>query len=220
MIDILLVEDNKELSDVLVDFLRAEGYVVSTAANGRTALERYEMYGARLVILDIMLPELDGMYILEKVREASNTPVLIVSAKVGKDDKLRAIVSGADDYIEKPYDIDILLAKIKGIFKRRLATDTVTDDNITLDVAHEKIFKDGKEIVATAKEFELMKLFVENKGHTLLKQYIFDTIWGKDSESELQTLTVHVKWLREKIEEDPSNPKKIITVWGKGYRFE
>ncbi len=220
MIDILIVEDNKELSDVLADFLRAEGYVVSTAANGRTALERYEMYGARLVILDIMLPELDGMYILEKVRETSNTPVLIVSAKLGKDDKLRAIVSGADDYIEKPYDIDILLAKIKGIFKRRLATDVVTDDNITIDIVHEKILKDGKEIVATAKEFELLKLFVENKGHTLLKQYLFDTIWGKDSESELQTLTVHIKWLREKIEDDPSNPKKIITVWGKGYRYE
>ena len=220
MVDILIVEDNKELSDVLADFLRAEGYVVSTAANGRTALERYEMYGARLVILDIMLPELDGMYILEKVRETSNTPVLIVSAKLGKDDKLRAIVSGADDYIEKPYDIDILLAKIKGIFKRRLATDVVTDDNITIDIVHEKILKDGKEIVATAKEFELLKLFVENKGHTLLKQYLFDTIWGKDSESELQTLTVHIKWLREKIEDDPSNPKKIITVWGKGYRYE
>ena len=220
MVDILIVEDNKELSDVLADFLRAEGYVVSTAANGRTALERYEMYGARLVILDIMLPELDGMYILEKVRETSNTPVIIVSAKLGKDDKLRAIVSGADDYIEKPYDIDILLAKIKGIFKRRLATDVVTDDNITIDIVHEKILKDGKEIVATAKEFELLKLFVENKGHTLLKQYLFDTIWGKDSESELQTLTVHIKWLREKIEDDPSNPKKIITVWGKGYRYE
>ena len=220
MVDILIVEDNKELSDVLADFLRAEGYVVSIAANGRTALERYEMYGARLVILDIMLPELDGMYILEKVRETSNTPVIIVSAKLGKDDKLRAIVSGADDYIEKPYDIDILLAKIKGIFKRRLATDVVTDDNITIDIVHEKILKDGKEIVATAKEFELLKLFVENKGHTLLKQYLFDTIWGKDSESELQTLTVHIKWLREKIEDDPSNPKKIITVWGKGYRYE
>ena len=144
----------------------------------------------------------------------------MVSARVGKDDKLRAIVSGADDYIEKPYDIDILLAKIKGIFKRRLATDTVTDGNITLDIAHEKILKDGKEIVATTKEFELMKLFLENKGHTLLKQYIFDTIWGKDSESELQTLTVHIKWLREKIEDNPANPTKIITVWGKGYRYE
>ncbi|MCR5829790.1 MAG: response regulator transcription factor [Lachnospiraceae bacterium] len=219
MIDILLVEDNKELSDVLVDFLRAEGYVVSTATNGRTALERYEMYGARLVILDIMLPELDGMYILEKVREKSNTPVLIVSAKDGKDDKLRAIVSGADDYIEKPYDIDILLAKIKGIFKRRLATDVVTDGNITLDTVHEKILKDGEELPTTTKEFELLKLFMENKGHTLLKQYIFDTIWGKDSESELQTLTVHIKWLREKIEDDPANPKRIITVWGKGYRY-
>jgi DNA-binding response OmpR family regulator len=220
MLDILIVEDNKELSSLLADFLRAEGYTVSVAETGEKAVKLYETYGAKLVLLDIMLPGLDGMYILKKIREKSNTPVLIVSARVAKDDKLQAIVSGADDYIEKPYDIDILLAKIKGIFKRRLATETFTDGNITLDVAHEKILKDGKETDNTTREFELLKLLMENKGHTLLKEYIFDTIWGIDSDSELQTLTVHIKWLREKIEKDPKNPKKIITVWGKGYRYE
>ncbi len=220
MIDILIVEDNTELSTLLADFLRAENYVVSVAGDGEKALKLYEMYGAKLVILDIMLPGLDGMYILGRIREKANTPVLMVSARIGKDDKLRAIVSGADDYIEKPYDIDILLAKIKGIFKRRLATDVLTDGDLTLDVAHQKILKDGKETDNTAKEFELLKLFMENKGHTLLKEYLFDTIWGADSNSEIQTLTVHIKWLREKIEKDPKNPQRIVTVWGKGYRYE
>ncbi len=220
MLDVLIVEDNKELSALLADFLRAEDYVVSVAETGEKALKMFEIYGAKLVLLDIMLPGLDGMYILEKIRARSNTPILMVSAKVEKDDKLQAIVSGADDYIEKPYDIDILLAKIKGIFKRRLATENFSDGNITLDVIHEKILKDGKETDNTAKEFELLKLLMENKGHTLLKEYIFDTIWGADSDSELQTLTVHIKWLREKIEKDPRNPEKIITVWGKGYRYE
>ncbi|MCR4961069.1 MAG: response regulator transcription factor [Lachnospiraceae bacterium] len=220
MVDILIVEDNKELSGVLADFLRAEGYVVSVSEDGEKALKIYEMYGARLLILDIMLPGVDGMRILNKVRENANTPVIMVSAKIARDDKLSAIVSGADDYIEKPYDIDILLAKIKGIFKRRLATEEFTDGDIRLDIAHEKMFVGGVEKECTLKEFELMKLFMENKGHTLLKQYIFDTVWGCDSESEIQTLTVHVKYLREKIEKDPSNPVKIITVWGKGYRYE
>ncbi|MCR5772744.1 MAG: response regulator transcription factor [Butyrivibrio sp.] len=220
MVDILIVEDNKELSGMLVDFLRAEGYVVSAAEDGNKALDLYEMYGARLLILDIMLPGLDGMYILNKVREKSNTPVIMVSAKVAKGDKLEAIISGADDYIEKPYDIDILIAKIKGIFKRRLATDTISDEDITLDIVQEKILKDGVALEATVKEFELMKLFMENKGHTLQKQYIFDTIWGMDSESDLHTLAVHINRLRDKLEENPKKPKKIVTVWGKGYRYE
>ena len=220
MTDILIIEDNKQLSDVLTDFLRNEGYSVSVASDGNKALELYERYGARLLILDIMLPGVDGMYILDKVRRASNTPVLMVSAKSGKNDKLDAIISGADDYIEKPYDIDILIAKIKGIFKRRLATDQMTDGDITLNLISEKIYKGDKEISCTAKEFELLKLLMENKGHTLQKQYIFDTVWGSDSESESQTLTVHIKWLREKLEDNPKEPKRILTVWGKGYRYE
>lgn len=220
MVDILIVEDNKELSDLLRDFLQSEGYIVSVASNGEKAMEYYERYGAHLVVLDIMLPGLDGMNILSRIRRTSNIPVLIVSAKSGKNDKLDAIISGADDYIEKPYDIDILIAKIKGIFQRRLAKDEFSDGNIRLDVIREKVYKDDQEIVVTTKEFELLKLFLENKGHTLLKQYIFDTIWGSDSESESQTLTVHIKWLREKLEDDPKDPKRIITVWGKGYRYE
>ena len=220
MTDILVVEDNTELREVLTDFLRNEGYTVSSAGDGDKALALYEKYGARLLVLDIMLPGASGMRILDKVREKSNTPVIMVSAKLGKDDKLNAIVNGADDYIEKPYDIDILIAKIKGIFKRRLAVDEFSDGNITLDVAHEQILKDGKVVEATTKEFELLKLLMENKGQTLLKNYIFSTVWGSDSESEAQTLTVHIRWLREKLEEDPKNPKKIITVWGKGYRYE
>ena len=220
MTDILVVEDNTELREVLVDFLRNEGYTVSSTGDGDKALALYEKYGARLLVLDIMLPGASGMRILDKVREKSNTPVIMVSAKLGKDDKLNAIVNGADDYIEKPYDIDILIAKIKGIFKRRLAVDEFSDGNITLDVVHEQIQKDGKVIEATTKEFELLKLLMENKGQTLLKNYIFSTVWGSDSESEAQTLTVHIRWLREKLEEDPKNPKKIITVWGKGYRYE
>ncbi len=220
MTDILVVEDNAELREVLTDFLRNEGYTVSSAGDGDKALALYEKYGARLLVLDIMLPGASGMRILEKVREKSNTPVIMVSAKLGKDDKLSAIVNGADDYIEKPYDIDILIAKIKGIFKRRLAVDQFSDGNITLDVVHEQILKDGKAVDATTKEFELLKLLMENKGQTLLKNYIFSTVWGSDSESEAQTLTVHIRWLREKLEKDPKNPKKIITVWGKGYRYE
>ena len=220
MTDILVIEDNEELREVLADFLRNEGYTVSCVGDGDKALALYEKYGARLLVLDIMLPGASGMRILNKVREKSNTPVLMVSAKLGKDDKLSAIVNGADDYIEKPYDIDILIAKIKGIFKRRLATDEFTDGNITLDVVHEQILKNGKIVDATAKEFELLKLLMENKGQTLLKPYIFSTVWGSDSESEAQTLTVHIRWLREKLEDDPKNPKKIITVWGKGYRYE
>ena len=220
MSDILIVEDNKELSSMLKDFLVSEGYTVSVADTGDKALALYEKYGARLVVLDIMLPGPDGNVILSRIRENSNTPVIIVSARSGRDDKLNAIISGADDYIEKPYDIDILIAKIKGIFKRRLAVDEFSDGDLKLDIVHEKVFKADKEIIVTTKEFELLKLLMENKGHTLLKQYIFDTVWGSDSESEAQTLTVHIKWLREKLEDDPKNPVKIITVWGKGYRYE
>jgi DNA-binding response OmpR family regulator len=220
MTDILVVEDNTELREILADFLRNEGYTVSAAGDGDKALALYEKYGARLLVLDIMLPGASGMRILERVREKSNTPVIMVSARLGKDDKLKALVNGADDYIEKPYDIDILIAKIKGIFKRRLAVDEFTDGDITLDVVHEQIIKAGKVVDATTKEFELLKLLMENKGQTLLKSYIFNTVWGSDSESEAQTLTVHIRWLREKLEEDPKDPKKIITVWGKGYRYE
>ncbi len=220
MTDILIVEDNKELSQLLCDFLRAEGYIVSVADTGEKALSFFEKYGSKLVILDIMLPGIDGFAVCRKIREQNDTPIIIVSAKDEKKDKLDGLLLGADDYIEKPYDIDILIAKISGIFKRRYALDEITDGNIRVNKVNREVFKNDKLVEMTAKEFELLVLFLENKGKTLNKDYLFNTIWGSDSFSEPQTLTVHIKWLRQKIEDDPKNPKRILTAWGVGYRYE
>lgn len=220
MLDILIVEDNKEIAALLCDFLRQENYVVSVADTGERAMELYEKYGAKLIVLDIMLPGMDGFAVCSKIRETSNTHILIASAKTEKSDKLKGLDLGADDYIEKPYDIDILLAKIRGIFKRKYAVQELVEGNLRLNTVHQSLLVDGKSVDVTEKEFELLKLLIENKNVTLKKEYLFNSIWGSDSDSELQTLTVHIKWLREKIEEDPKNPKHIITKWGVGYRFE
>lgn len=220
MTDILIVEDNKELADLLCDFLRAENYIVSVADTGEKALSLYERYGARLLILDIMLPGIDGFAVCKKIREESNTPILIVSAKTDKEDKLNGLVLGADDYIEKPYDIDIMLAKIDGIFKRRYALDEITDGNLRINKENRTVYKNDILLELTAKEYELLLLLLENKGKALSKEYLFHQVWGSDSFSEQQTLTVHIKWLRQKIEDDPKNPKKILTVWGVGYKYE
>ena len=220
MTDILIVEDNEELADILCDFLRAENYTVSVAKTGEKALSLYEKYGARLIVLDVMLPGIDGFAVCRKIREESDTPILIVSAKVDKEDKLNGLILGADDYIEKPYDMDILLAKIHGIFKRKYAQEELISGTIRLNTATQTIYVADQKVDSTAKEFELLKLLMENKGVTLKKEYLFRTIWGSDSESEMQTLTVHIKWLRQKIEKDPKHPDHIITEWGTGYRFE
>ena len=220
MVDILIIEDNNELCGLLCDFLRSENYTVSTAETGEKALSLYEKYGARLVLLDINLPEPDGFAICRKIRQNDNTPIIMLTARTDKEDKLNGILSGADDFIEKPYDIDILLAKIKGIFIRRLSLDIISDGNITLNIADETVTKCGMPVNVTAKEFQLLSLLIENKGQTLSKDFLFNRIWGIDSNSEPQTLTVHIKWLRQKIEDDPKNPSKIITVWGRGYRWE
>lgn len=219
MTDILVVEDNKELAGLLCDFLRAENYIVSIAEDGEKALHLYEQYGAKLVVLDIMLPGLDGFAVCKKIRELGNTPVLIVSAKTEKEDKLNGLFLGADDYIEKPYDIDIMLAKIKGIFKRQYSMDDITDGNLRLNKVNRTAYKENQPLELTAKEFDLLLLLIENKGKVLKKEFIFRQIWGSDSFSEPQTLTVHIKWLRQKIEENPKNPKRLLTVWGVGYQF-
>lgn len=220
MVDILIVEDNKELANLLSDFLRAENYTVSIAETGEKALLLYEKYCARLIVLDIMLPGINGFSVCKKIREENNVPIIIVSAKDNKEDKINGLVLGADDYIEKPYDIDIMLAKIAGIFKRRYAVDELLCEDIRINKVNHIVYKNEKQIEMTAKEYELLVMLIENKGKTLTKEYLFNQIWGSDSFSEIQTLTVHIKWLREKIENDPKNPQKIITVWGVGYRYE
>lgn len=220
MIDILIVEDNKEIATLLKDFLIKENYIVSVAEDGEKALSLYEKYGARLVLLDITLPGIDGFNVCSKIRENANTPIIILSAKIAKEDKINGITLGADDYIEKPIDIDILVAKIKGIFKRRYDIEIIVEGNLTLNTVKQTLKVDNKEYELTTKECELLKILIENKNTTLKKEYLFNTIWGSDSETEFQSLTVHIKWLREKIEKNPKEPKHLITVWGVGYRFE
>ena len=220
MLDILVVEDNKEIGTLLSDFLRKENYTVTVADTGEKAIDIYERYGAKVIILDLMLPDIDGYAICSKIRETSNAHILIASAKTEKNDKLKGLNLGADDYIEKPYDIDILIAKINGIFKRKYAQDEMVEGNIKLNSVTRQLYVNDEEITVTDKEFELLKLLIENKGSTLKKDYLFNSIWGSDSDSYMQTLTVHIKWLREKVEENPKEPKHIITVWGVGYRFE
>ena len=220
MPDIIICEDNKEIGELLSAFLKKENYTVAIAPTGERALELFEKYGAKLVVLDIMLPGIDGFSVCSKIRESSNAHIIIASARGDKESKLEGLSLGADDYVEKPYDIDILLAKIRGIFKRKYAIEEVIDGDFRLNTVQRTVTLSGKPLTMTEKEFALLQLLIENKNTTLKKEYIFNNIWGSDSDSEIQTLTVHIKWLREKIEEDPKNPKHIITVWGTGYRYE
>ena len=178
----------------------------------------------KLLLLDIMLPEMDGFAVCRAVREKGNMPVLIMSARAGRDDKLTGYELGADDYMEKPVDPEILTAKVRALMQRAYGTfaesDILSSGGITIDTVSRKGYLNGKELDLNGKEYELLLLFLKNPGKTLLKDYIFAQIWGMDSLSENQTLTVHIKMLRKKIEENPREPKRIVTVWGVGYRYE
>ena len=217
--DILIVEDNDELAEVLLDFLVAEGYEAEIAGNGYEALELFSAHSPRLVILDIMLPGMDGFTVCTEIRRLSDVPVIIVSARGEKTDMLDGLGMGADDYIEKPYDIDILLAKINGIFERRYRGRMIKEGSLTIDCAKREVYLDGRPLTLTVKEYELLLLLVTNKEKVISKEELFNKVWGVESESELQTLTVHIKRLRQKIEKDPGNPRCILTVWGVGYKF-
>ena len=219
MTDILIVEDDKELADLLTDFLRDEGYTVTAVESGGRALELFEKYGAKLVVLDINLPDVNGFAVCSRLRENADTPIFIVSARTDKEDKLNGLDLGADDYIEKPYDIDILIAKIKGIFKRRYQHEILSADGVTLNLADRTAIVDGVDTELPAKEFDLLALLMENQGKALKKEYLFSSVWGSDSDSELQTLHVHINRLRQKLGDDPKNAKRLLTVWGVGYKF-
>lgn len=220
MIDILLIEDNEEIGGLVVDFLIAEGYDCYLALDGEEGLAVFEDEGAKVVLLDITLPGIDGFVVCKRIRDKHNTPIIVISARGSKEDKLNGLLLGADDYIEKPFDIDILLAKIDGIFKRRYDSNEIIEGNIRIDKKGRRLYLDDIFIETTVKEFDLLLYMMENKGKVLSKDELFTKIWGVDSESELQTLTVHIKWLREKLEKDSKNPVHIQTVWGVGYRFD
>lgn len=224
MRDILLVEDNIDLAQLIIDFLRKEGMTVYHAPSGEAAVTFLEKDTVKVVLLDIMLPGMDGFAVCRDIRRRGNLPVLILSAKSEKNDKLTGYELGADDYMQKPVDPEILTAKVKALMSRsygaKTSSDMLISGGITIDIDARKVYLNSELLEMNVKEFELLLLLAQNPGKTLHKDYLFNQIWGMDSFSENQTLTVHIKMLRTKIEENPRQPRRIQTVWGVGYRYE
>lgn len=224
MVDLLLVEDNLELASLICTFLKKDGFSIVHVNSGEKALEFLETNVAKIVLLDIMLPGIDGFTVCSSIRKNHNTPIIIISAKVDKEDKINGFTLGADDYIEKPVDVDILSAKVSALMKRNYelkAKSTIINSGaISINKEANEVYLNGKLLNMTSKEFELLLLLVENPGKTLKKDYLFNKIWGAESFSENQTLTVHIKMLRDKIEDNPKKPKRIMTLWGVGYKYE
>ena len=224
MTDILLLEDQKELNSLMCTFLEKAGYTVKGVFTGEEALQFFEENQVKLVILDVMLPGMDGFAVCSAIREQSSVPILFLSARIEKEAQMNGFLVGADDYVEKPVDMDILLAKVMALMKRnydlKQKNILLHSGALSIDKEKRQVFLKQQELVLTVKEYDLLLLFVENSGKTLRKEFLFDKIWGMDSFSENQTLTVHVKTLRDKIEEDSKHPKRIQTVWGVGYKYE
>jgi DNA-binding response OmpR family regulator len=227
MTDILIIEDNVELASLLGDFLTREQLSHHTALRGEAGLAYIEHEPVRLVILDIMLPGIDGFEVCQRIRRTRNVPIIILSAKTEKGDKLSGLALGADDYLEKPYDAELLLAKVHALLRRQdgtLRQMSFEEDGFTVDRAARTVLKHNASgtlrLELTAKEFDLLVFLLENKGEALRKQVILDAVWGADSFSEPATLTVHINRLREKLEADPKSPRHVKTVWGVGYKYE
>ncbi len=224
MESILLVEDEMELATVTKDYFQKKGYPVKIISNGKEALDYLMLNSVKLLILDIMLPGVDGLTICEAVRKKSNIPIIIISAKTGEDARIIGIELGADDYIEKPYSVKELFVRVKSGLRRSyelaVESDKLVDGDLLIDNVSRKVFLKGEMIPLASKEFELLKILVENKGRAMQKEKLFNMVWGAESFSEFSTLTVHINKLREKIEINPKEPKLIVTLWGVGYRFE
>lgn len=223
-VDVLLVEDSQDLAQLLSMFIEREGFAVKCVNCGEDAVRLLESEKFGVIILDVTLPNMDGFAVLGHIRQKDNTPILILSAKVEKEDKINGFTLGADDYIEKPVDPDILIAKMRAVMARTYGAfrdeDIISSENIKIDVSSHRVYKNNELIDLNVKEFELLTLLMRNRGKSLSKDFLFDSIWGADSFSENQTLTVHIKRLRDKIEDNPKNPSHIKTVWGVGYRYE
>ncbi|AIQ52687.1 response regulator transcription factor [Paenibacillus sp. FSL R7-0331] len=222
--DILVIEDNLELSAVIRDFLEAEGYSVASVSSAEEGLELLNSKAVKLLLLDIMLPGIDGFAVCRLARETYNLPILIMSARHGDDNKIIGLELGADDYLEKPFTIQLLIAKVKAHMRRSYEMNDnrqlLTDGDLLVNRSSMQVFLAEAQVSMTMKEYELLVLLLNNRGKALRKEWLFQQVWGADSFSEPSTLTVHINKLREKIELNPKQPKRIVTVWGVGYKYE
>jgi two-component system response regulator RegX3 len=222
---ILIVEDEPSLSDPLSFLLQREGYDTEVAGDGRAALTAFDRAGADLVLLDLMLPGLPGTEVCRELRTRSSVPIIMLTAKDSEVDIVVGLELGADDYVTKPYSSRELLARIRAVLRRRIELE-VDDGGIVevgavrMDVERHSVAVDGREVNMPLKEFELLELLLRNAGRVLTRGQLIDRVWGSDYFGDTKTLDVHIKRIRSKIEESPSEPARLVTVRGLGYRFE
>ena len=228
MVKVLVIEDEESLLNNLADKLRSEGFTVSTSADGENGLEMIRQETPDLIVLDIMLPGLDGLSICRMVRHDTATahiPIIMLTARGTEVDKIVGLESGADDYVVKPFGLGEFLARVRAVLRRApgrpmIQQDELISNDLRLNLTGRRVFKNGDEIRLSNKEFDLLSELMRNRSAVLSRDLILTKVWGYDYFVDKRTVDVHIRWLREKIEEDPSNPKRIITVRGVGYRFE
>jgi two-component system response regulator RegX3 len=222
---VLVVEDEDSFSDALSYMLRKEGFEVAVAATGDDALEEFDRAGADLVLLDLMLPGVPGTEVCRQLRQRSNVPVIMLTAKDSEVDKVVGLELGADDYVTKPFSSRELLARIRAVLRRgtepaETSSAILEAGPVRMDVDRHVVTVDGTNVRLPLKEFELLELLLRNAGRVLTRSQLIDRIWGADYVGDTKTLDVHVKRLRAKIEPDPTAPAYLLTVRGLGYKLE
>ena len=222
---ILVVDDEALLVKGIRFNLKSDGYEVITGSNGQEAVELTKSESPDLVVLDVMMPIMDGLTACGKIREFSDVPIILLTAKTDDMDKLIGFDHGADDYLTKPFNILELKARIRAMLRRtggnekKEAGNRLVGGNITLDLDARNAYKGSELVVLTAKEFDVVEFLMRNAGRVYSREALLDTIWAYEYRSDIRTVDVHIRRLREKLEENPAEPKHILTKWGVGYYF-
>ena len=221
---ILVVDDEALLVKGIRFNLKSDGYDVITGSNGQEAVELTKSENPDLVVLDVMMPVMDGLTACSRIREFSDVPIILLTAKVDDMDKLMGFDHGADDYLTKPFNILELKARIRALLRRSGAgekqeTNRLTGGNITLDLDARNAYKGSELVVLTAKEFDVIEFLMRNTNRVYSREALLDTIWAYEYRSDIRTVDVHIRRLREKLEENPAEPQHILTKWGVGYYF-
>ena len=228
MTRVLIVEDEESLADPLAFLLRKEGFDVTIAGDGPTALESMESEGADIVLLDLMLPGMSGTDVCKRLRATSTVPVIMVTARDSEIDKVVGLELGADDYVTKPYSARELIARIRAVLRRGTEVEAEQPEEIgvlesgpvRMDVERHTVDVRGETVTLPLKEFDLLEYLLRNSGRVLTRGQLIDRVWGADYVGDTKTLDVHVKRLRSKVENDPGKPVHLVTVRGLGYKFE
>ena len=223
---VLVVEDERSFVDALTVGLGREGFRVSVAVDGAEALDQFDVVRPDLVLLDVMLPKISGVDVCRELRKRSQVPIIMVTAKGAEIDTVVGLEVGADDYVTKPYRIRELVARMRAVLRRtspdagELSLGSIVVGNVTLDADEHRVTINGDDTALPLKEFELLHLLLANAGRVLTRETLIDRVWGTDYVGDTKTLDVHVKRLRSKVEADPANPTRIVTIRGLGYKYE